>query len=473
MRATIKTNEGILPYYATRVKRVMLTRLVEILIPNIFRFAAANRVGYISVNSRLVANSSTTAIVWMRMRVGYVSFRIAGTDGVSLEAERWRKILLRMGHEVTFVAGELDRGGLLVPSLHFTHPEVYRVHQLVIENNLSYKRVEREIFALAGVIEGDLRQLFRMHKFDRLIVANVFSLPMHFPLAVALERVITEYKIPTVARNHDFWWERHRYLKSHCFEFFQRFFPPPGELIQQVTINSIAQKELRRRLGIHSIVIGDCFDFESQMNRRDEFNSKWRQDFSIRETDIVFLQATRIVERKQIELAMDLVSRLGDARVILVLTGYAGDERGEYLEKLREYSQKAGIRTKYIGSRVNSARCIRGGKRVFTLWDCFVNCNWVTYPSAVEGFGNQFIEAVYYKKPIFVNRYPVYQADIEPLGFQTVAINRKVTETATKKVVKWLANPKLVAKVVEKNFQIGKKYFSFEATAKKLKGLGF
>jgi len=102
-----------------------------------------------------------------------------------------------------------------------------------------------------------------------------------------------------------------------------------------------------------------------------------------------------------------------------------------------------------------------------------VNCNWVTYPSAVEGFGNQFIEAVYYKKPIFVNRYPVYQADIEPLGFQTVAINRKVTETATKKVVKWLANPKLVAKVVEKNFQIGKKYFSFEATAKKLKGLGF
>ena len=62
MRATIKTNEGILPYYATRVKRVMLTRLVEILIHNIFRFAAANRVGYISVNSRLVANSSTTAI---------------------------------------------------------------------------------------------------------------------------------------------------------------------------------------------------------------------------------------------------------------------------------------------------------------------------------------------------------------------------------------------------------------------------
>src|SRR3972149_8347207 len=266
MRATIKTNEGILPYYATRLKRVWVTRQLEILIPNIFRFAATNRVSYISVNSRLVANSSTTAIVWMRMRVGYVSFRIAGTDGVSLEAERWRKILLRMGHEVTSVAGELDRVGLLVPSLHFTHPEVYRVHQLVIENNLSYKRVEREIFALAGVIEGDLRQLFRMHKFDRLIVANVFSLPMHFPLAVALERVITELEIPTISRNHDFWWERSRYSNSSYFDFFRRYFPPRDPIIRHVTINNIAQREMKDRTGLSSTVIGDSFDFKSKLN---------------------------------------------------------------------------------------------------------------------------------------------------------------------------------------------------------------
>lgn len=105
-----------------------------------------------------------------------MSFRIAGTDGVSLEGERWRQILTSMGHRVTFVAGQLDRPGILVPELHFNHSEVSRVHQMV---------------------------------------ANVFSLPIHFPLAVALERVINEYKIYSIARNHDFWWERQRYLKSH------------------------------------------------------------------------------------------------------------------------------------------------------------------------------------------------------------------------------------------------------------------
>ena len=352
-----------------------------------------------------------------------MSFRISGIDGVSLEAGRWKEILTSMGHKVTFVAGKLDRSGILVPALHFTHPDVYRVHQMVVENNISYQKVEREIFALAGAIEGELRRVLRENKFDRLVVANVFSLPIHFPLAVALERVINEYKIYTISRNHDFWWERDRYLKSHCFEFFSRWFPPKSDYISHVTINSLAQKELERRTGIKSQVIGDCYDFEKGEFKMDSYAGKWREDFGISKKDVVFLQATRIVPRKQIELSMELVARLSDPRIILVLAGHDGDESGRYLETLRELDRSLQIRTKYIGSRVGGRREMRDGQRIYTLWDCFANCDLVTYPSAVEGFGNQFIEAVYFKKPIFVNRYPVFRVDIEPLGFETVAIS--------------------------------------------------
>jgi glycosyltransferase involved in cell wall biosynthesis len=36
----------------------------------------------------------------------------------------------------------------------------------------------------------------------------------------------------------------------------------------------------------------------------------------------------------------------------------------------------------------------------------------VTYLSGYEGFGNAFIEAIYFKKPIIVNRYSIFVEDI-------------------------------------------------------------
>lgn len=146
------------------------------------------------------------------MKIVFLSTRIAGNDGVSLEAVRWRRILEGLGHKVTFVAGELDRKGILLPELHFQKPGVVRLHDAVISGENNYRQIEKRIFEMAGKIEGSLREMLNNGKKpDLLITANVFSLPMHFPLAVALSRVIDDVGIPTIARHHDFWWERERF----------------------------------------------------------------------------------------------------------------------------------------------------------------------------------------------------------------------------------------------------------------------
>ena len=62
------------------------------------------------------------------MRIGFISTRLSGTDGVSLETEKWSNVLRRMGHETFFCAGELSgyaAGGALLPKLHFTHSRNY------------------------------------------------------------------------------------------------------------------------------------------------------------------------------------------------------------------------------------------------------------------------------------------------------------------------------------------------------------
>jgi glycosyltransferase involved in cell wall biosynthesis len=408
------------------------------------------------------------------MHIGYLSFRIAGTDGVSLEAERWKIILERMGHQVTMIAGELDRPGYLLPNIHFTRPHIHELHEAALWHNSPYSKHYQELRTYADDIAKHLYEFFYLMKFDHLIIANALSLPIHFTLAPALLANIIHHHLPTTSRNHDFWWERPRYHNLRSWrKYFTRYFPPQANgLIQHVTINKIAQKDLKTRTGIDSTVIGDSFDFDAH-HKLDSFNRLWRQDFGLKPNDIVFLQATRIIPRKQIELAIDLVHKLKDQRIVLVLAGYSGDEGNGYESQLKQLIQRSGIRSLFIGDQVTARRSIKHGRRYYTLWDCFLNADFVTYPSSFEGFGNQFIEAIFFKKPVFVNRYDVYKTDLEPLGFATVAIDGQVTDQAVSDVKHLLSHPGKVKSMVNNNFNIARNHFSFTAAQKKLQHLGF
>ncbi len=416
-------------------------------------------------------------VIYSDMKIWFLSTRISGNDGVSLEAVRWRNILVRMGHKVTFIAGELDRRGILIPELHFSWPKVVELHDKVVYGNNHYRKVEKEIFEFAGKIEGSIREALNGKKPDLIILANIFSLPMHFPLAVALSRVIEEYNIPTIARHHDFWWERKRFLKSHMFPFFKRWFPPNLPQISHVVISSIAKEELKGRTGIEATIIPDCFDFESEIDKLDSYSKNWRKDFGVKNDDIVFLQATRIVPRKRIELSIDLIKKLNNPKAILVVAGHSGDEGIEYEKGLKEIVKNEKLRVIFIGDYINSRRRIRTfytekstpvRRRVYTLWDCFTNADFVTYPTLMEGFGNQFIEAVYFKKPIIVTPYEVYQKDIRPLNFDVIEMPDRVTSKVVKEVEN-LIEDKLKAKnITDKNFEIGRKNFSYQAVENKI-----
>ena len=59
------------------------------------------------------------------MNVGFVSTRLGGTDGVSLETDQLAVVLKeRLQHDVFYCAGELGAtvDGLEAPELHFNDP---------------------------------------------------------------------------------------------------------------------------------------------------------------------------------------------------------------------------------------------------------------------------------------------------------------------------------------------------------------
>lgn len=405
-------------------------------------------------------------------RIGFISTRFSGTDGVTLEARKWGQILTNMGHRCFWMAGQLDtppESSYLVPLAHFNHPEVAVLQAKLFGVPTRSRAITNEIQRIKEHLKDELYKFIEKFDIEVLIPENIVSLPLHVPLGLAMTEVIAETTIPVIAHHHDFAWERERFALNAVNDYLQSAFPPLLYGMEHVVINSLAQKELARRLGIPSVVIPNVLDFETPPPGIDEYNCDFRREIGLRDDDWVILQPTRVVQRKGIEHAVELVRRLKDPRAKLVISHPAGDEGNAYMTMLKDRIADAGIDVRFIADRVGEKRGVNAaGKKVYTLFDVYPHADLVTYPSLHEGFGNAFLEAIYFGKPVVVNTYAVYARDIDPLGFKTIEMTQLVTRDVVEQVREILTNERLRAEWAATNFALGLKYFSFAVARRKL-----
>ena len=106
-----------------------------------------------------------------------------------------------------------------------------------------------------------------------------------------------------------------------------------------------------------------------------------------------------------------------------------------------------------------------------SLWDIYPHADLVTYPSLIEGFGNAFLESIYFKKPLLVNRYPVFIKDIEPLGFDLAVMDGYLTAQTVQEVRTLLDSPQRRKEMVEHNYALAARHFSYDVLRKNLEVL--
>jgi glycosyltransferase involved in cell wall biosynthesis len=418
------------------------------------------------------------------MRVGIVIGRIGGIDGVSLETEKWITVLSRMGHETRVLTGEVEgpvTGATIAEELAFSHPDCVRAQEDAFYRQEAdeaglLRRLERDAFWL----ERRILSWMETERIDVLLTENATTLPCHLSMGMALKRVIERTNIPAIAHDHDFHWERgarYRTRYSGIREIIAECFPPVLPNLRHVVINSYCQQSLARQLGMASTVVPNVMDFEAPFGRVGPVNRGLPAALGLREDDIPLFQITRIVRRKGIETAIELVHRLDDPRVKLVLTGTSKDDRNEaYTDELRTLVGKLGLREQvlFAGDRFANTRGIGAdGREVYSLSDAYAHARACTYFSRYEGFGNAFVEALVARRPIFVNDYrPVYWPDIGSKGFRTVQIDYNVlTEDAVYRIESILHDERAREEIGDFNFELGRKHFSYEVLEVLLGGL--
>ncbi|MCC9645253.1 glycosyltransferase family 4 protein [Rhodopirellula sp. JC740] len=411
----------------------------------------------------------------MGVQIGFVGTRFAGTDGVSLESAKWAQVLWDNGHVSHWYSGQSDRDkstSMVVPHAYFGHPDIEWINRRAFGTRTRTPDVTQRIYTLADYLKKTLYEFTRRFDLDLLIVQNALCIPMNLPLGVALTNFIAETGFPTIAHHHDFYWERDRFSVSAVTDMLWMAFPPALPQIQNVTINSFAQEDLSHRRGVSSILVPNVLDFENEPPQADEYASHFREDIGLEDDDILFLQPTRVVPRKGIEHAIALVAALKNDKCKLVISHASGDEGDEYLQVLQDLAEGSGVDLRLCDHRVGDKRSLdEDGNRIYTLADAYSQADFITYPSIYEGFGNALLEAFYYRKPVLVNRYSIYVADIEPKGAKVISMDGYLTKEVVAKVERIIRDKAFRDEMVDFNYEIGRAFFSYGVLRRKLRAL--
>ena len=407
----------------------------------------------------------------MNKNIGFISTRFAGIDGVSLEASKWADVLERNGHTCFWFAGELDRNprkSFWAPEAHFQHTRI----QWITDQVFSDKKVPADVFQLISnlksILKNKLEKFAAQFNIDLLIVENALSIPLNIPLAVALTEFISESKLPTIAHHHDFYWERDRFEINGISDYLDKYFPPDLPNLSHVVINSTVREDLAARKKILATTIPNVLDFENPP-APDAGIAEFHSTFSLNPTDRVVLQPTRVIRRKGIEHAIELVKALDNRHYKLVISHETGDEGYDYEKELRASAASNGVELRVPRKSIHSpwlqSRINGNG---FNLWNVYPAAEFVTFPSLYEGFGNALLEAVYFKKPVLINRYAAFIRDIEPKGFDFIKMNGVLTGHTVAAVKQILKSPERRAYMVNRNYEIACRHYSYSSLEKRL-----
>ncbi|MGH9302898.1 MAG: hypothetical protein ACRDZ5_00645 [Acidimicrobiales bacterium] len=290
-------------------------------------------------------------------KVAIVSYRLGGTDGVSIEAAKWKRAFEQLGSAVTTIAG-VGSADVLVEGL--AHDSTQSVDRAGLH---------------AALLPAEL-----------VVVENCCSLPLN---PAAGDAIGDELKgRPALLHHHDLSWQRPQFGDAGV--------PRDDPCWRHVTINERSRIELGAR-GLRAVTMYNRFDPDPPAGEREATRSA----LGMGDGQRLLLQPTRAIARKNVAGGLLCARAIG---AVYWLLGPAEDGYGPELERL------------FRAGRASGMQIVHRAPEGTSIDDAYAACDAVVLPSTWEGFGNPAIESALRRRPLAIGPYPV-SLELRRYGF--------------------------------------------------------
>lgn len=329
--------------------------------------------------------------------------------GVESVLAHHARLMAKAGHEVTILAGRGETFDerikvRILPRLDSRHPDVMEVKDF-----LDIGKHTPAFEMLREQIRKEL--LEELKDCDVLIAHNVASLHKNLALAAVL---FEEYARPgfphLILWHHDLAWTTPRYRgelhDGHPWDLLRTNWGG----VTQVAVSEVRRKELAELLDISSdsikvipngVAINTFFKFEPQ-------TVELIERLNLLDADPLFMLPVRLTPRKNIQLALKVMSELRKEypKAMLLVTG----PEGPHNPNNRAY--------KHILLTLRDTLKLNGAAHFLAevtsefmpdevIADFYRMADALLFPSREEGFGIPIIEAAFSRLPVFCADIPV------------------------------------------------------------------
>ena len=170
------------------------------------------------------------------MNIALCHYRVGETDGVSLEMDKWKKVLEKQGHTVYMVAGsEGTTEAYIIKEMHYRLPEDLKIERNAYVEMTDYssdEELRKAIEDMSNIVENKLVKFIKDKKIDILVPNNIFAIGRGLGIALGFYKAIKKTGVKCINHHHDFYWEREFYSNpksSYVEELLDTIYPPKIE----------------------------------------------------------------------------------------------------------------------------------------------------------------------------------------------------------------------------------------------------
>jgi glycosyltransferase involved in cell wall biosynthesis len=330
--------------------------------------------------------------------------------GVESVLDHHARLMADDGHEVQIIAARGQQVDPRVKFLEVPLADSRHADILAVKGELDAGTISQKFHDLTQALERELEPL--LSETDILIAHNVCSLNKNLPLTAALFNLSQRINSPHfILWHHDLAWTTPRYQnelhEGHPWDLLKTAWPNA----KQVTISEMRRDELSELMHIdksqielipNGVDVGKFLKLEAQTL---EYVTK----LNLLAASPLFLLPVRITPRKNVELALEILSCLHadfpDAR--MVVTGPLGPHNPSNISYFKNLL--ALRKTLKLEGHVHFlAEVTKDYIPDAVISDFYQLADALLFPSLEEGFGIPILEAGLAGRPVFCS-------DIEPL----------------------------------------------------------